>query len=472
MFDRLSEKFTDAFKALQGKGRITESNIAEALGNIRKALLEADVNITVVKNLIESVKDKSLGTKVLRGTNPADQFVKILHDELTRIMGGEHREINFDKTPLTVVLIVGPNGQGKTTFAGKLAYFLREKKKKSPLLIPADTFRPKAKEQLQTLAESIKADVFDSDLRTHPKDIALNGLAFAKENGHDVAIIDTAGRLHVDDELMKQVAELKKSLVSFDLNVLLVVDAMMGQEASHMAQSFHRTVGLTGVALSKTDSDARGGAALSIAHVTGIPIAYMSTGEKLKDLELFHPERLAGRILDMGDVVSLVEKAEEAIDEKEAARMLAKAEKGKFSVDDLVKQMDMISKMGSMTSLLKMMPGASGLTKKMGDLTGLEREMKRIKTVVGSMTKQERKNYRILDKSRIKRIAKGSGIGESLVEGFLSRFRSMEQMLGPMAKMMNSGGGLPNLSPSFLPGGRGQKKRHSRGPWGKGFFQR
>ncbi len=472
MFDRLSEKFIDVFKSLQGKGRITESNIEEALGNIRKALLEADVNIKVIKDLIASVKDKALGTKVLRGINPGDQFVKILRNELALIMGEKHREINFDKGPLTLILIVGPNGQGKTSFAAKLAHFLKEKKKKSPLLIPADTFRPKAKEQLETLARPIKIDVFNSDLKTHPKDIALNGLAFAKEKGLDVAIVDTAGRLHVDDELMGQVSDLKKSLASFDPNVLLVVDAMMGQEASNMAQSFHHAVGLTGVVLSKTDSDAKGGAALSITHVTGIPIAYMSTGEKIKDLELFHPERLAGRILDMGDIVSLVEKAEEAIDEREASRMFEKAEKGKFSVEDLIKQMDMISKMGSITSLFKMIPGASGIAKQMGDIKGLEREIKRIKTVVSSMTKQEKKNYSIIGKSRIRRIAKGSGISESLIEGFLSKFRSMEKMLGPMAQMVKSGGGFPNMSNPLFSGGREQKKKHTRGPWGKGFFQR
>ena len=474
MFDRLSEKFVDALKSIQGLRKITERNIEEALGHIRRALLEADVNIKVVKSLLETVKKKSLGTKVLRGAKPGEQFVKILHDELAHIMGGQHKSIDFDKQPLTVVLIVGPNGQGKTTFTAKLARFLQEKKKKNPLLIPADTYRPKAKEQLTILAQSIQAKIFNSDLKKSPKAIALEGLSFAKSQGHDVAIIDTAGRLHVDNELMEQVTEIKKAVSSFNPEVLLVVDAMLGQEASQMAKTFHQAVKLTGVVLSKMDSDARGGAALSIAHVTGIPIVYLSTGEKVEDLEPFHPDRLAGRILDMGDVVSLVEKAEEAMSEKEAASMLNRMEKGKFSVDDLVKQMDMLSKIGGMGPLLKMIPGASRALRQLGDLSGIEQEMKKIKIVISSMTKEERQNYNIIKESRIKRIARGSGVTESIVQSFLSKFRKMEKMLGPMAKKMQAFSGQTFAGPqaSLFPNSGKMKKKNKQGPWGKGFFSR
>ncbi|MFG1482170.1 signal recognition particle protein, partial [Halobacteriovorax sp. HFRX-2_2] len=377
MFDNLSDKFSEAFKNISGKGKITESNIEDTLKLVKTALLEADVNFKVVKNFINNVKEEALGEKVIKGVNPEEQFIKIVHDELAKTMGDKNTELNYVEGGITPILVVGLNGQGKTTFSGKLSLFLTKKEKKNVLLVPADTFRPAAKDQLITLAKSMNMDWFDSDLGKHPKDIAADAMAYAKEHGKEVVIIDTAGRLHVDEELMGQIKEVRQSLEGLNPEVLMVADAMTGQEAVNVAKSFHEAVGLTGVVLSKMDSDARGGAALSIKHVTGVPIKFISTGEKMKDLELFHPDRLAGRILDMGDVLTLVEKAEAAIDKDDAEGMMKRLEKGKFSVNDFMKQMDMMKNLGSMASIMKMIPGMGGMLKQVGDLTPAENEMKR-----------------------------------------------------------------------------------------------
>ncbi len=487
MFDNLSEKFSDAFKHIQGKGKISESNIELALKEVRTALLEADVNFKVVKAFIAKVKEEALGEKVLRGVNPEEQFIKIVHDQLAAVMGQENEEVDLDRPGPVPVLVVGLNGQGKTTFSGKLSLHLKNKKKKDVLLVPCDTFRPAAKDQLITLAKSMDMDYFDSDLSMHPKDIALAGIQAAKDQHKDVVIIDTAGRLHVDEELMGELKEVREALASHNPEVLMVADAMTGQEAVNVAKSFHEAMGLTGIVLSKMDSDARGGAALSIRHVTGVPIKYISTGEKMKDLELFHPDRLAGRILDMGDVVSLVEKAQDAIDENEAESMMKRMEKGQFSVEDFMKQMDMIKNLGSMGSILKMIPGMGGALRGMGDLSPAEDEMKKMRVIINSMTKQERQNYKVIKESRIKRIAKGSGSTVSAVQDFLAKFRQMEKMMGGMMQMMKGGGmpGMPGMPGMGGQGGfrqqpgmdqlgmGGKKKKKGKkkgGPWGGGFF--
>lgn len=487
MFDNLSEKFSDAFKHIQGKGKISESNIELALKEVRTALLEADVNFKVVKAFIAKVKEEALGEKVLRGVNPEEQFIKIVHDQLAAVMGQENEEVDLDRPGPVPVLVVGLNGQGKTTFSGKLSLHLKNKKKKDVLLVPCDTFRPAAKDQLITLAKSMDMDYFDSDLSMHPKDIALAGIQAAKDQHKDVVIIDTAGRLHVDEELMGELKEVKEAVASHNPEVLMVADAMTGQEAVNVAKSFHEAMGLTGIVLSKMDSDARGGAALSIRHVTGVPIKYISTGEKMKDLELFHPDRLAGRILDMGDVVSLVEKAQDAIDENEAESMMKRMEKGQFSVEDFMKQMDMIKNLGSMGSILKMIPGMGGALRGMGDLSPAEDEMKKMRVIINSMTKQERQNYKVIKESRIKRIAKGSGSTVSAVQDFLAKFRQMEKMMGGMMQMMKGGGmpGMPGMPGMGGQGGfrqqpgmdqlgmGGKKKKKGKkkgGPWGGGFF--
>ncbi len=483
MFDTLSEKFSNAFKYVQGKSKITEENIEETLKEVRTALLEADVNFKVVKEFVSSVKEKALGEKVIKGVNPGEQFIKIMHDELAKIMGDANEEINLERPGIVPVLIVGLNGQGKTTFSGKLALHLKNKKKKDILLVPADTFRPAAKAQLQTLAKQIDVDCFDSDLNLHPKEIVKLALEEAKKRHKNVVIIDTAGRLHVDLELMEQLKEVKNSLKDLNPEVLMVADAMTGQAAVEVSKAFHDAIGVTGIVLSKMDSDAKGGAALSIRHVTGVPIRYVSMGEKMKDLELFHPDRLAKRILDMGDVLSLVEKAQENINESDAEGMMKNFQKGKFTVEDFLKQMDMMSNLGSMASILKMIPGMGGMLREIGDLSPAEAEMKRMKVIISSMTKAERQDYKIVKESRLKRIASGSGSTEQAVKDFLAKFKQMEQMMGGMSAMMNGGGfpGMPGMGPKkgfradpnamnpFEAMGK-EKKKASKGPWGKGYF--
>ncbi|HLE12558.1 MAG: signal recognition particle protein [Bdellovibrionales bacterium RIFOXYD12_FULL_39_22] len=485
MFDTLSDKFIDAFRHVRGKSKISEENIEETLKDVRTALLEADVNFKVVKEFVNVVKEKALGEKVARGVNPGEQFVKIMHDELAHMMGEANEEINLNRPPVIPILVVGLNGQGKTTFSGKLARHLMEKKKKSILLVPADTFRPAAKDQLITLAKSIGVEWFDSDLKMHPKDIALRALEEAAKLHKDIVIIDTAGRLHVDADLMEQIKEVKQAIAALNPEVLLVADAMTGQEAVNVAKSFHEAITLTGVVLSKMDSDARGGAALSLKYVTGVPIRYISTGEKMQDLELFHPDRLAKRILDMGDVLSLVEKAEGMMEEKEALRMMKNMERGKFTVDDFLKQMNMISNLGSMGSILKMLPGMGQVMKQVGDLSPAENEMKKMKVIISSMTKKEREDYKIMKESHIKRVASGSGTSIQSVQDFLAKFRQMEKMMGSMMSMFKGGmpgfpgmgdGGMPEMGARKgfrqAPSMPGPKKSGTgkRGPWGKGYF--
>lgn len=478
MFDNLSDKFSEAFKHLKGKGKITEANIEDTLKQVKLALLEADVNFKVVKTFVAAVKEKALGEKVLQGVEPGEQFVKIMHDELAKLMGNENTELSLEGKKPKVILIVGLNGAGKTTFSGKLALHLRSKLKKDALLVPADTFRPAAKDQLTTLAKNISVDIFDSDLSLGPAKVAEAGLKAAREQSKDVVIIDTAGRLHVDDDLMAEIKEVKRVLEGEDPEVLLVADAMTGQEAVEVAKSFHQALGLTGIALSKMDSDARGGAALSIRQVTGVPIKFFSSGEKMKDLDVFHPDRLAKRILDMGDVLTLVEKAEEAIDQKAAEKTLKNLEKNKFTIEDFMEQMEGMKKLGSMESIMKMIPGMGGMLKNVGDLSPAENELKQMRVICDSMTKEERRNYKVINSSRKERIAKGSGKQVHDVNQFLQKFKEMEKMMTGMFGMLKGGGGMPfpgmgGGMPGFRnppqQGGKKKKKGKKRGPWG-GFF--
>jgi signal recognition particle subunit SRP54 len=479
MFDTLSEKFSDAFRSLRGKSKISEENIEETLKAVKTALLEADVNFKVVKEFVEKVKAEALGEKVLRGVEPGQQFVKIMHDQLAALMGKENEGLDVSRPPVMPILIVGLNGAGKTTFAGKLALFLRNKNKKDIYLIPADNFRPAAKDQLITHAKNLGVDYFDSDLTQSSVDIVKNGMAEAKKLNKHIAIIDTAGRLQVDEELMGQLVEVRKSLDNPE--VLMVADAMTGQEAVNVAKVFHEKVGLTGVVLSKMDSDARGGAALSIRYVTGVPIKFISVGEKMKDLDPFHPDRLAKRILDMGDVLSLVEKAEEAINQDEAMGMMANLEKGKFTINDFLKQMETINRLGSFGSILKMIPGMGGALRQMGDLGPAENEMKKMKVMINSMTKKEREDTSLINASRRKRIAAGSGKTVQDVNQFMERFEQMRQMMVGMMGMMK-GGGLPNLPgmgpvkgfrqapQNQQPFGEQKEKGPKKGQFGKKYF--
>lgn len=473
MFDILSDKFDSAFKSLRGKARLSEENIEEALAKVRTALLEADVNFKVVRDFIQKVKEQSLGEKVIKGVNPDEQFIKIIHDELCKVMGDANEELDFNRPGPIPVMVVGLNGQGKTTFSGKLALHLKNKKNKKVLLVPCDTFRPAAKEQLQTLARQVEVECFDSNLSLGPVKLAISAMEYARENKFDIVIVDTAGRLHVDNELMEELKQVRGALDSYRPEVLMVADAMTGQEAVNVSKTFHETVKLTGVILSKMDSDAKGGAALSIRFVTGVPIRYISLGEKMKDLELFHPDRLAGRILDMGDVVSLVEKAQDVIDEKDAESMMKNLEKGRFTVDDFMKQMKMMQSLGSMSSIMKMIPGMGGMLRQAGDLAPAEKEMKRMQIIVSSMTKGERQDYKIIKEGRIERIAKGSGNETSQVRDFLNKFRQMEKMMGGFSQMMKGGfpgmpqiPGMPNLGGPQAP--KGPKKKGKA--WGKNYF--
>lgn len=493
MFDSLSEKFAGAFKHLRGKSTITEENIEETLKEIRTALLEADVNFKVAKEFVANVKEKALGTKVLSGVEPGEQFVKIMHDELTRLMGDDpekpENEINLNRPPIIPFMIVGLNGAGKTTFTGKISLLLRNKYKKDVYIIPADNFRPAAKDQLITLAKNIGIDYFDSDLSKSPLEIVKAGLEQAKSLHKEIVLIDTAGRLQVDDKLMDELVDIKKLLNHPE--VFLVADAMTGQEAVNVAKTFHEKVGLTGCVLSKMDSDSRGGAALSIRYVTGVPIRFIGVGEKMKDLELFYPDRLAKRLLDMGDVLSLVEKAQEVIDVKESENMMKNLEKGRFTINDFLKQMETMNKLGSMGSILKMIPGMGGLMRQMGDLSPAEAEMKKMKVIIQSMTKKEREDHKLLNGSRRERIAKGSGTSAQEVNQFIDKFNQMQKMMTGMMAMMKGGGipGMGNLPGMGMPGmggdpsmpmkgfrqmpgmGMKQKKKGKRkGPFGGGYF--
>lgn len=469
MFDQLSEKFSSAFNTIRGRATLSESNIEEALKILRTALLEADVNFKVVKDFLGNVSQKAIGQKVTTGVNPTQQFVKIVQDELSSIMGDKHQELNLQRPGPIPLLVVGLNGAGKTTFCGKLALYLKQKQKKDVYLIPADNFRPAAKEQLLTHAKNIGVDFFDSDLNDSVEVITQKGMKEAQRLGKDVVIIDTAGRLQVDDELMNDLALAKNVLK--DPEVLFVADAMTGQEAVNVAKVFHEKVQLTGIILSKMDSDAKGGAALSMRAATQVPIKFVSTGEKLKDLEPFHPDRLASRILDMGDVVSLVEKAQEAIDEKEAEAMMKKMQKNQFSMDDFLKQMEMMGKLGNMESLLKMIPGMGGILRQVGDLSPAEKEMKQMKVMINSMTKQERNNHKLLNPSRKKRIVLGSGRSELDLNNFIAKFEQMQKMMSGMMGMMGGGGkGMMNPFGGMFGGSEGEGE--AEGGFTPGFRQK
>jgi len=489
MFESLSDKFSQVLESLKGNKTLSEQNIEIALQKVKEALLEADVSFDIVKEFLSSVKQKALGLGVVKGVTPDQQFIKIVHEELVSLMGTNTAELPIERAlkPLPI-LIVGPNGQGKTTFCNKLGLYLKTKKKKSVYLIPADNFRPAAKLQLITHAKHIGLDYFDSDLSLSPLEIVKAGMKMALELKKECVIIDTAGRLQVDERLMQEVFELKNELKNLNPEIVLVADAMMGQEAVSLAQEFHQRVQLTGLVLSKMDSDARGGAALSLKKATGVPIYFLSTGEKMKDLELFHPDRMASRILDMGDVVSLVEKAEEEISQEEAATMMKNFEEGKFTLEDFLSQMEMVSRMGPLTGLLKMIPGMGGALKQIGDISNIEKEIQGVKVIANSMTRQEKRDYKIIESSRAKRIAKGSGTTLAQVQEFLKKFSEAEKMMKQMSQMtgglknlgdlgglggLGNLGNLGNMGMPNLPGGfsKQQKKGPSHGPWGKKFFK-
>jgi len=440
MFQNLSDKVLGSIAKLR-TAKITEANVEAVLKDIRMALLEADVNFMVVKKFMERVKEQALGEAVLKSVTPDQQFTKIVNDELVRVLGGETFFIDLKKTP-SQIMLVGLQGVGKTTTAGKLSVFIKKKFKKSVGLIPLDLQRPAAVEQLKILAKQTDTPFYESDLSKTPAQNCSLAKKWAEQQNIEVLILDTAGRLQIDEALMGELTELKA--MSTPSEVLLVSDAMLGQQSVSVAEGFHKSLGLTGMVLTKFDGDARGGAALSIREATGVPIKLIGTGEKLSALEVFHPDRLASRILDRGDVVSLVEKAQEVVDEKEALEAAKKMSKGQFTVEDFLKQLKMMKKMGGITSLMGMLPGAGQLKKQMAGMAPPEDEMKKIEAIISSMTVVERRNHKVLNGSRRLRIAKGSGTRVQDVNKFVKQFEQSQKMMTQMMKMSGKkGGGSP-----------------------------
>ncbi|UCD63223.1 MAG: signal recognition particle protein [Candidatus Zixiibacteriota bacterium] len=428
MFGQLTDKLESVFKKLRGTGILTEKNIKDAMRQVRQALLEADVNYKVAKQFVKSVEQKAVGTDVLKSIEPGQQVVKIVHDELVALLGGKAEPLAaIDKSP-TVYMVCGLQGSGKTTLVGKLALQAKRKNKKS-LMVAADIYRPAAVKQLQVLADSIQVEHFYVE-DAGPQKICAEAVKHARKDFIDLVILDTAGRLHTDDELMAELQEIKSAVKPDE--ILLVADAMTGQDAVNIAREFNERLGLTGVALSKLDGDARGGAALSIRQVAGCPIKLASVGEKLSELEPFHPDRMASRILGMGDIVSLVEKAEETMDMEKAARMQEKLLKSKFDFEDFLEQMGQLKKMGPLDSLLGMIPGMGKAVK---NVQINERDMERMVAIIKSMTVEERRNPSIIDGSRKKRIARGSGNSVQSVNQLLKQFHAMQKMIGNIGKM-------------------------------------
>lgn len=438
MFDNLSDKLDRAFKVLKGQGSITEINVAETMKEIRKALLDADVNYKTAKAFTDEVKQKALGENVLTSISPGQLLTKIMSDELTKLMGGSTSELTFQGN-LTVILIAGLNGAGKTTFSGKLANFLKTQKNKKPLLVAGDVYRPAAIEQLKVLGEQIGIPVYANLESKDPVAIALEGLAQAKQNGNNVLIVDTAGRLAIDEAMMVEIEQVKKALNPHE--ILFVVDAMTGQDAVNTAKVFNDRLDFTGAVLTKLDGDTRGGAALSIKSVVNKPIKFIGTGEKMEAIDVFHPDRMSSRILGMGDVISLVERAQQQFDEKEAAELQKKIRKNKFDFNDFFGQIQQIKKMGNMKDLMGMIPGVG---KAMKDIDIQDDAFKSIEAIIQSMTPKEKENPEIINQSRRMRIAKGSGNELAEVNRLIKQFDDMKKMMkqfsnpAQMAKMMRN----------------------------------
>ena len=431
MFDSLSSKLEKAFQVLKGHGKITEINVAETLKEVRRALLDADVNYKIAKDFTLKVKDKAIGMKVLTSLKPSQLLIKIVKDELTHLMGSEASEINLKDKP-SIILMSGLQGSGKTTFSGKLALFLKKKFSKKPLLVACDVYRPAAIDQLEVVAKQIEVPIFSDVEEKNPVKVALNSLSFAKKQGCDTIIIDTAGRLAIDDVLMKEIENIHAAVNPSE--TLFVVDSMTGQDAVNTAKSFNEILNFDGVVLTKLDGDSRGGAALSIKTIVNKPIKFIGTGEKMSALDVFHPDRMADRILGMGDVVSLVERAQEQFDLEQAKKINKKIAKNKFGFDDFLSQIQQVKKMGDMKDLVKMIPGIGN---KMKDVDIDESSFKNIEVIIGSMTNKEKQNPNILDHSRKIRIAKGSGRGMDEVNQLIKQFNQMNKMM----KMMQSGKG-------------------------------
>jgi signal recognition particle subunit SRP54 len=438
MFDNLTDKLEQTVKRLRGHGKISESNVEDAVREVRLALLEADVHFEVVRDFTERVKSQSLGAEVLGSLTPEQHFIKIVRTELTNLMGGHTTAINLSATPPVVIMLIGLQGSGKTTTIAKLASHLRTQHKRAPYLVPADVYRPAAIEQLTTLAKQIDVPVYATPEGADPVRVCQEALAEAKNRGCDALLIDTAGRLHIDDDLMGELERLRAALHPHQ--TILVVDAMTGQDAVNVASGFHGRLPLDGVIVTKLDGDARGGAALSVRAVTGAPILFAGVGEKLDALEVFHPDRMATRILGMGDVLTLIEKAEQVYDEKQALQLQRKLRRDEFTLEDFRDQLRAVRRMGAMGDLLSMIPGMKKLTKGV-DVGEAENELKHIEAIINSMTNEERENHAVLNGSRRRRIAAGSGTTVADVNRFMKQFQQTKKMMKHMAKL--TGKNLP-----------------------------
>ncbi len=435
MFNTLTEKLNSALHVLKGHGKITEINVAETLKEVRRALLDADVSFKIAKEFTQRVKEKSIGKNVLTDLRPGQLMVKIVKDELTELMGGEHEGINLSENP-SIILLSGLQGSGKTTFGGKLANYLKKKKGKNPVLVACDVYRPAAIDQLKLLGEQINVDVYTEDGNQDPVSISKNSLKYAKENKKNVVIIDTAGRLAIDDVLMNEIGNIKKA--TNPAEILFVVDSMTGQDAVNTAKAFNDVLNFNGVVLTKLDGDTRGGAALTIKSVVNKPIKFIGNGEKLDAIDIFYPERMADRILGMGDVVSLVERAQDVYDEKKARELSKKIAKNKFGFDDFLNQINQIKKMGNLKDTVSMIPGMS----QMKDVDIDNDSFKHIEALIQSMTPKERSNPKIIDHNRKKRIAKGAGREIQEINALLKQFEQMSKMM----KMVQSGGASKLMS--------------------------
>lgn len=461
-FESLSERFQMALRRLSGRGRINENDIDEMMKEVRVSLLEADVNYKVVKSFIKDVKEKALGERVMKSLTPGDQVLKIVDEELKELMGREAVPINMNPNGTTVILLAGLQGSGKTTHAGKLANYLRKNFNVRPLLIAADVYRPAAINQLMTIGKQLDIEVFQQGVLIKPEEIVKNGLAYAKSKSYNLVIIDTAGRLSIDEALMNELVNIKN--IAKPQEILLAVDAMTGQDAVNVAIQFNNYLSVTGCLLTKLDSDTRGGAALSIRYMTQIPIKFCGMGEKLDQIEVFHPDRMAGRILGMGDVLTLIDKATENIDETEAMNMAERLEKGYFNYNDFIKQLKMVKKMGSIKSLLGMIPG---LGSKLKDIDIDDKKFNHIEAIVSSMTEEERKKPELIqnNRSRKERIARGSGRSYTEINNLTQQFdtmkKQMKQMMGldeQQMERMSRGGYMPNMPQQKVKKGKGKNR--------------
>ncbi len=452
MFESLTTRLDAVFERLRGKGRLTESDVTEAMREVRQALLEADVSFKVVKQFVARVQDRAVGSEVLESLSPAQQVIKIVHEQLIEMLGGVDgkTKLNYAGVAPTIIMLVGLQGSGKTTTVAKLASYLR-KQGQHPLMVAADMQRPAAVLQLQQLGKQLNIPVYAEEAGNKPPDICVRAITFAKENGYTTAILDTAGRLHIDEELMQEVATIRQRV--HPQEVLLIADSMTGQDAVRVADEFNKTVGLTGLIMTKMDGDARGGAALSIREVTGVPIKFLASGEKADALEPFYPDRLASRILGMGDVLTLIERAQEQIDQKQAQKLEKKLREASFDLEDFLQQMRQIRKMGPLTQIMGMIPGFN----KIADMPEVNEalqgdQMKHVEALILSMTPQERHHPEIINGSRKRRIAKGSGQTVQDVNQLLKSFEQMRQMMKQMAAMQKSGRGR---GANLFGGGRG-----------------